>query len=366
MSKIEEFLKTQHSLSKTSIRNYRIAIRKFERLAKSKFEDAYLDKDKVHEVLNLISQENSDSSWNLYLVLYKRFARWLNDPEDEYTPRFWKKIKPKKIDWEKKLKNKWLTKKEFYKLLDVIDLPRDKALFGVAVEGALRVGEILQLRIRDVQRTSYGYDVTVSGKTGSSSFPVVLFAPLLTQWLNHHPFKNDPESPLWIRRREGNSNFKDNRLHEMGVYSLTKKYARRAGLRPISFHWLRHTKITWTAKNKKVRISDEMAKKMFRWSKNSNMFSRYTHLHGTDSKDSFLALAGVKTEQEEEGPTALDPKKCLNCGEVNSATMIYCGRCGTTLDEEESKRQVAKQRLIDEMIKAFQERSDKSKKVYHQ
>ena len=130
--------------------------------------------------------------------MYKRYAKWLYDPDDELAPKFWRKIKPKKIDWEKKLKDKWLTKKQFYKLLDVVDYARDKALFSVAVEGALRSGELLGLRIKDVQQTSYGYDITVSGKTGTSTFLVVLFAPLLTQWLNLHPLKHDNDAPLWV------------------------------------------------------------------------------------------------------------------------------------------------------------------------
>ena len=125
------------------------------------------------------------------------------------------------------------------------------------MEGALGSGELLGLKIGDIEKTSYGFDVTVSGKTGSSSFPVVLFAPLLTHWLNFHPYKNDPSSPLWLVRRGE----KRMDLQENGLAHLIRKYAKKSGLnKKISSHWLRHSKITWTAKNSKVRISDEMAK----------------------------------------------------------------------------------------------------------
>ncbi|MBK5133628.1 site-specific integrase [Candidatus Bathyarchaeota archaeon] len=259
------------------------------------------------------------------MILYKRLAKWFVDPDDEVCPKFWRKIKPKKIDWEKKLKDKWLTKDEFFRLLDVIDYSRDKALFGVCVEGALRRGELLSLRIRDVTKTSYGYDVIVSGKTGTSSFPVVLFAPLLTHWLNMHPFKNNPNSPLWPRRKSSHSGGRFAGVQKGVVNFMLKRYAKMAGLSEmVSLHWLRHTKITWTTKDKKVRVSDEMAKKLFRWGSSSRMFSRYTHLHGTDSKETFLALAGVKEIEEEETASVLDPKKCLNCGEMNSAEFLYC------------------------------------------
>jgi len=357
MSVLSLFFDTQHDLSKNTIDAYKYSLKIFERFAEQSFDSVYLDEKVVHKVLREISEKYSASSWNLYLILYRRLAKWLNDPDDEITPKFWRKIKIKKIDWEKKLKDKWLSKDEFLRLLDVIDYARDKALFGVCVEGALRKGELLSLRLRDVTKTSYGYDLTVSGKTGSSSFPVVLFAPLLTHWLNMHPFKHNPEAPLWPRKK---CVVQGDRFCgiQKGVVNFTlKRYAKQTGLsEKISLHWLRHTKITWTAKNKKVRISDEMAKKMFRWGASSRMFGRYTHLHGVDSKDTFLALAGVKEIEEKETVSVLDPKKCLNCGEMNSATMMFCGKCGTTLDEQEALRQVAKQNLMDEMLKDFKER----------
>jgi integrase len=357
MSKTDAFLDSQHSLSDHAIKSYKRAIKKFKQIAEKPFEEVYLDQKTVHRFLKILSKELSPSSWNLYLVLYKRLAKWLSDPEDEVCPKLWRKIKRKKIDWEKKLKHKWLTKKEFHHLLDVVDYARDKAMYGVAVEGALRSGELLGLKIRDVQSTSYGYDITVSGKTGSSTFPVVLFAPLLTQWLNQHPFKNDPEAPLWPKRKATRSGGRYNGIKVDATYRPMKRYAKLAGIsKSISLHWLHHSKITWTAKDKKTRISDEMAKKMFRWGKGSTMFSRYTHLHGTDSKNAFLSLAGVKIEEDSVEDKTLDPKKCFNCGTLNSAEFLHCSNCGMVLKEEEARRLVAKQRLLEEMMKMHIER----------
>ena len=358
MLRFREFINSQHDLSDSSIDKYRFALLKFEELGLTNFEDVYLDKVRVHEILNKISTVLADSTWNLCLGKYKRLAKWLSDPDDEVTPKVWRKIKPKKIDWEKKLKDKWLSKEQFYKLLDVCDYVRDKALFGVCIEGALRKSELLDLRVKDVSKNSYGYDITVSEKTGSSNFPLVLFAPLLTHWLNMHPKKHDPDSPLWVARKMGGAKTLYGKLSYPTVNEKLKIYAKRAGLsNKLSLHWLRHSKITWTAKDKNVRVSDEMAKKMFRWGRTSRMFGRYTHLHGVDSNDTFLALAGVKIDQtKEETASVLDPKKCLNCQEMNSATMMFCGECGTTLDEDEARRQVEKQRLLEEMMKDFKER----------
>ena len=356
MSKTKEFLNTQHNLGKKTRESYLNAILKFEKIAMKPFEKVYLDQKIVHKVLNLIAKDLSFSSWNLYLSKYKRMAKWLSDTEDEVTPNLWRKIKFIKIDWEKKLKDKWLSKEQFFKLLDVVDYSRDKAMYGVCVEGALRSGELLGLKIKDVRVESYGYDIVVSGKTGTSSFPVVLFAPLLKHWLNFHPYKHDKNAPLWPRRNCGRTGFVKEPLGRDGPYISLNKYAKRANLPHISIHWLRHTKITWTAKDKNVRVSDEMAKKMFRWNKNSTMYSHYTHLRGVDSKNTFLALAGVKEIEEVEIASVLDPKKCLNCGEMNSAEFLYCSKCGFVLSEEEARKMIEQKRLQEAFMKLAMEK----------
>ena len=112
---------------------------------------------------------------------------------------------------------------------------------------------------------------------------------------------------------------------------------------------LRHSKITWTAGNTEVGVSDEMAKKMFRWKKSSRMYSRYVHMQGLDSKGAYLALAGVKQETKCK-PKILAPLKCLGCGEINSAGSLYCSRCGLVLNEEQAQRLIAERRKLDRLM----------------
>ena len=53
MSKTKEFLKTQHNLGERTRISYLNSIKKFEKIAKEPFENVYMDKKIVHEVLNL-------------------------------------------------------------------------------------------------------------------------------------------------------------------------------------------------------------------------------------------------------------------------------------------------------------------------
>jgi integrase len=367
MRKLEDFLSTQHNIKPTTKESYRKAIKFFDASINREFEDCYLDSQLVHLALDEMQKNYAESTWNTWLICLKRYAKYLFDPDDLEAPKLWKKIKPIKIDWEEKLKHKWFSEEEFMRLLDKVDYVRDKAMYGVAVEGALRPGELLALKIGDCKPAPYGFDVTVSGKTGTGSFPVVLFAPLLRQWLNLHRHKHNKEASLWPTKRIFNPDETESESQFMATLDF-QRYAKAAGItRKVSLHILRHTKISWTAKNTKVGVSDEMAKKMFRWTKNSRMYARYSHLFGVDSKKTFLALAGVKDEATEK-PSVLAISKCLNCSCDNSVGSMFCGSCGFPLNEEAANELLERRQMQEdlrkmqaELTKLMQEYIDKKK-----
>jgi integrase len=356
--KLQEFLDTQHHILQARKRTYKIAINAFEKIANTPFDQAYLDAKTVHYTLNNLGIE--PSTWNMWLTIYKRYSRWLSDPDDEVTPKLWRKLQPKKIDWNQKLKDKWLTEKEFKDLLDATDHPCPKAAFATAISGALRRGELLNLKIKDAEVNGSEIRVTVSGKTGTRSFLMNQFAPILKHWLNFHPLKSDPEAPLFTRRKTGNGEITDG-IQAQAMDSSFKMYAKRAGIRkPVSLHWLRHTKVTWTARNKDRRITDKQANICFGWSPNSDSYKHYTHLHGTDTDETFRALDGVITKsQEAEQIKFLERQKCFNCNEYNTAEALYCYKCGCVLSEEQAKRIVAEKEMMDYFMKRFMEEQGK-------
>ena len=93
----DSLILSQHDLSFNAVESYKYALRLFEKYANQSFDTVYLDENVVHKVLRKISDSYSASTWNLYLILYKRLAKFLSDPDDEVLPKFWRKIKPKKL-----------------------------------------------------------------------------------------------------------------------------------------------------------------------------------------------------------------------------------------------------------------------------
>jgi integrase len=354
LDRLQEFLDSQHHIKDFRKKGYRKAVKAFERNCEGKpFDSVYLDSAVVHKVLSALENQVEDSTWNEMLCSYKRLSKWLSDPDDEEYPKLWRKIERKHIDWEEKLKNKWLSEEEFLRIIDFIDSPRDRAMFCVAVSGALRACELMGLKIGNVEVQGFEVRVTVSGKTGTRSFVMNQFAPVVKHWLNFHPYKHDKDAPLWVRRKENPHVSMQDGLRPRMADRLLKAYAKRAGItKPVSLHWLKHTKITWTARNRKVRISDKQANALFGWSPNSTMYRRYAHLHGTDTDDTFRALEGVETVEDKAAVSkVLERRRCLNCNEWNGADALYCLKCGNPLDEEAAQRLIDLQRMQNELLR---------------
>jgi hypothetical protein len=199
--------------------------------------------------------------------------------------------------------------------------------------------------------------------------------------------KHDVEAPLWIERTKGDGYAFGRVSYDSMNHWHFKRYCERAKIyRPkivkirkkladgsvqvtertingVSLHYLRHSKVTLVAKNRKVQIGIKKANEMFGWTGNSPMFLRYSHLTGQDSDDGFLSVAGVEEVNVPEKPSPLLSRKCLNCGEQNSAGTLYCGFCGCVLDETQARMKVAEQEMRDYFMKRFMEetRKDKSK-----
>lgn len=366
----DSLLNSQHSLDEQTKRGYKLVYRRFTEIAKQPFETCYLNETVVHKVLDILDEQLEDSTWNLWLQRYQRIAKYLFDEDDDVCPKLWHKIKFKKIDWEKRLKNKCFSEEEIYALLNVVDHPRDKAFFAVGYEAGLRPGELLGMNIKDCKQISYGFQIFVSGKTGSRTIPIVLFASLLRLWLNHHPFKHNSDAPLWVERG------KQSKMRRVSYDSMNrwhfKRYCARAGIyrwktvkdkktgqpkqiNAVSLHYLRHSKVTAVAKNRKVHIGIKQANDMFGWTPNSPMYLHYSHIAGQDSENAFLQIAGVKSVEETDKPSPLLRKKCVNCGEQNSAEALYCFSCGTVLDAEQAKRIVAEKDMMDKLMRKFME-----------
>lgn len=174
------------------------------------------------------------------LMTIKRFWKWLEGDGEDF---------PAKVRWIKpgypkthKLPEELLTKEEIEKLIEASHSVRDKALISILYETGCRIGEILNLRIRNAQFDDRGAVLIVNGKTGQRRLLIIHSVPRLLNWLDHHPRKTDPENFLFVSTGTVNHG---ERLRYPSVVTMVRRASKKANIRKrIYLHLFRHSRAT--------------------------------------------------------------------------------------------------------------------------
>jgi len=321
-----------------------------EKYLKSDFDKA--SKEDLKKAIKLIDEADY-SLWTRqgYRVVIKKFYRWLKYG-DAYNEPDKKHIYPEEVSWiSSNIKNSdlpkisasdILTEVEITKLISATaDNKRDEAIIAMLYESGCRIGEHGGVRLKHIKKEAGYYVITVKGKTGTRETFIVKFAKILSDWLNVHPFKDNPDAPLWVRNKDSLEPLKyDFFMH------LVKKIARKAGIgKRIYPHIFRHSRVTHGIVNGEFTM--EGAKKLFGWCPETNMLETYLHITSKDVKDNYLEKLGLKAKRQE---SPLNPKICPACHHPNLYNASICEHCQALLDNnlsiEKDDRMVAMQKFI--------------------
>jgi integrase/ribosomal protein L40E len=212
-------------------------------------------------------------------------------------------------------------------MAEVADNPRDRAFILVLYESGCRIGEILSLKIRNVQFDDYGAQLIVNGKTGSRRVRILFSQAELASWMNIHPLRNDLDAPLWITLGTKSRN---SFLTHNAAYEILKENAKRAGIKKRIYpHLFRHSRATHLANF----LTEAQMKQYFGWVQNSSMAVTYVHLSGRDVDNALLKIQGIDMPEEKKEPK-LKVITCIRCDEKNSPSSKFCVKCGSPLNLE--------------------------------
>ncbi len=241
------------------------------------------DLKKVVAMINTLSF----TEWTKYDYkrALKKFFRWLGREE---LVSWIKCTGPR----NRKLPEEILTEEDIRKMIDAAKTPRDRALVAVLYESGCRVGEFLSMKRNNVRFDRYGAVVVVHGKTGCRRIRLVSSVPYLAEWVNTHPFRDDPEAWLWI----STATFR--RIPYNSLRIILRNIAKRAGVRKkVNPHAFRHARATHLANF----LTEAQMKEYFGWVQDSDMASVYVHLSGRDVDRAILKIYGMEMEEEESG-----------------------------------------------------------------
>jgi integrase len=298
-------------------------------------------------------------TYNNRVLVYSKFFRWLYNPDE---PDHKKRITPPCMKGVKHLPRKekstykpsdMRTAAEYAVFMKYCPDKRDKCYIGMDKDTSARPHELLKLNIQDIQfklEPSNGRqyaEITVSGKTGERTLPLIDSLPYVKEWLAVHPEAGNPKAPLFFSQ---NVRVAGRRLTQDGIwYKLDyykKKYFPRLLLRPdipeedkkvikgmLQKPWnpyvFRHSALT----EKAPILTESNLRNHAGWTMTSKMPAVYLHFFGAESSKALLEASGVipKDRQQEN----LQNKICPNCNEPNTPHAKFCNNCKWVLTYDE-------------------------------
>jgi integrase len=308
-----------------------------------------MTEDDIRKLVKEISQmKYSDQTKLDYKKAIKKFFKWL-DGDDRRVK--WLKTSFKTV--REKLPEELLNKEDVSKLIKACYNVRDKAMISVLWESGCRASELLGMKIKNVQFDDKGAVIIVFGKTGSRRIRLVSSVPYLSNWLEHHPYKDNPEAPLWV------SIGSKNHAEQIKYHCLNarlRKIAKRAGIqKKVNPHMFRHSRATDLAN----LLTEAQMKQYFGWTKDSKMASIYVHLSGRDIDEAILRIHGKLKDDEKTLHEQPRTQICPVCQYENAPEAEFCFRCRkplnvkAALEMEEREKELLKlmtPEIIEQMI----------------
>lgn len=205
---------------------------------------------------------------------------------------------------------------------------KEKAFMSLLLEGGFRIGELLNIRIKDVEMNHNKVWLTVDGKTGQRRTPIVKSMAYVARWLENHPLREEPDAYFFITRRV---NGVYNPYMYIGARRLIKRVALKAGIKKrLNPHWFRKSSATISGQY----MPESMLCKYYGWVIGSDEVRTYVHIGEKQLEQSISQRYGIKTEE-----TNQDKVLTCVCGLPNPYTSKYCNRCGKPLSLEEAFKQ---------------------------
>lgn len=182
----------------------------------------------------IVRQGIQQNTVNTYARCIRTFFKYLNDNEINHTR--WQSIPiPKKVD----TKREYVTVDEVMQLIQSAKTKRDKAIIAVLFTSGIRIGELVELKTKDVRNREF----QIVGKGGR--LRTCYIDPFADQLLTSYLKSRDQSYEYLFISQTGRQ------MHAYNLNKMLKRTALLAGWndRNISAHMFRHGFATTLVKN---------------------------------------------------------------------------------------------------------------------
>lgn len=190
--------------------------------------------------------ETSRDFKKILKIFYRWFKLGSRDHKQVGDPQETKGIRLKRPK-DKITRENLVTEEDRTKLLHACaENLRDRAFIDVHLEAGTRPGEILSLQLKHVEFDKIGARIHVDGKTGARPIRLIRSTPNLAAWVNAHPFRDNPEAPLWILLDMANYGHP---LTYVAAKAIVERRCRIAGIpKKVNLKLFRHSAATMMSK----------------------------------------------------------------------------------------------------------------------
>lgn len=248
--------------------------------------------------------------------------------KDEYYPTQVTWLKPGKTEKSAVTSSDIITYEEYERLVKAADSIKYKAILSLLWWSGVRIGELMDMRIKDVEIGSPVSYITVDGKTGMRRIPIIECVPYLANYINTLPDKDDPEAFLW--QSLNNGKYVGSKADYSAIRMRLRFIAAKAKVKKdVNPHNFRHSAATREAS----RMTEQELKSYFGWTGDSKMASVYVHINSQQLTNSFMRSRGLEIANKRE---ELPVRTCPRCKYPNGVDVRFCGICGSPLSLAEA------------------------------
>ena len=284
------------------------------------------------------------------------------DQSDWITPAFIKIKEKRSKRVSPYLETEIWDKEEFQTIIKYEPIKRNKAALALLWDLDARPHEISGLKLKHIRlKEKYGEgEIPFESKTGTGPILLTLSLPYVRDWLNEHPFRNEPNASLICNLTTGSPIRADvlndimkhlqGRIHRLiDTHEITDKLeAEKLDSLLRTKKWnpycIRHSAIT----SDSDYLPEYALKKKVRWSMNSKQGSRYIKRRmGNELKNKILEYNGIESPDFiKKKPSIVD---CPRCDLTNALENKYCSKCSYPLTPEafEEIKQVEENRFLE-------------------
>lgn len=209
---------------------------------------------------------------------------------------------------------------------------RNLSLFYVLYESGARIGEVLEIRKRDVEildEKSIKIYITGNKDSDDRENLFVVSAPILKRYFQNHPEPDNPDAYLFC-------NIRQDQGRQM-QYKAAKKILNRAGKAAdvdakFNPHVFRKKRISFMKVY--LNMNEALIDKKVGHVPGSDTTRIYTRIDDQEMIDQYKQAYGLKDEDKPNPEKVhLWPQRCAGCGKLQSGHRDMCYSCGKVVDK---------------------------------